>query len=282
MKFKKTTAELFVPDGKPEDEALTRVTHMGIGAHQDDLEIMAYDGILKCFGRDKEWFCGVTVTNGAGSPRDGLYAAYTDEDMQKIRRVEQKKAAVVGEYGAMAFLDYASGEVKDPRNPSVKEDLLALFKRTRPDVVYTHNLADRHDTHVSVALRTIQALRELPEVMRPARFLGCEVWRDFDWLTDTDKVALDVSAHENLAEALLGVYDSQICGGKRYDIATMGRRRANATYYASHGVDEATYLIYAMDLTPLIKDARLDIAGYIREYIDRFAGEVADRIKKHG
>jgi len=282
MKFKNNTAELFIPDGKPEDEALARVTHMGIAAHQDDLEIMAYDGILKCFGRDKEWFGGVTVTNGAGSPRDGLYAGYTDEDMQKIRRVEQKKAAVVGEYGAMAFLDYSSGEVKDPRNPSVKEDLMALFKRAKPGVVYTHNLADKHDTHVSVALRTIQTLRELPEELRPARFLGCEVWRDFDWLTDADKVALDVSAHENLAAALLGVYDSQICGGKRYDIATMGRRRANATYFAAHGVDEANYLIYAMDMTPLIKDAKRNIAGYVQEYIDRFAKEVADRIKKHG
>ena len=282
MKFKKNTAELFIPDGKPEDEALTRVSHMGIGAHQDDLEIMAYDGILKCFGRDKEWFCGVTVSNGAGSPRAGLYADYTDEDMQKIRRVEQKKAAVVGEYGAMAFLDYTSGEVKDPGNPSVKEDLKALLAKTRPSVVYTHSLADKHDTHVSAALRTIQALREMPEDVRPATLLGCEVWRDFDWMTDADKVALDVSAHENLAVALVSLFDSQIAGGKRYDIATMGRRRANATYFAAHGVDEADYLIYAMDMTPLIKDVKRDIQGYIQEYIDRFSREVADRIKKHG
>jgi LmbE family N-acetylglucosaminyl deacetylase len=282
MTFKKGTAELFIPDGKPADEALARVTHMGVGAHQDDLEIMAYDGILKCFGRDKEWFCGVTVTNGAGSPRDGLYAHYTDDDMQKIRRAEQKKAAVVGEYGAMAFLDYASGEVKDPKNRNTVEDLKALLAKTKPSVVYTHNLADKHDTHVSVALRTIQALREMPEDRRPSKLLGCEVWRDFDWMNDADKVALNVSAHENLAVALVSLFDSQIAGGKRYDIATMGRRRANATYFASHGVDEAEYLIYAMDMTPLIMDAGRDIAGYIQEYINRFAGEVAARIKKHG
>ena len=281
MTFKKNTAELFVPDGLPEAEALSRTTHMGVGAHQDDLEIMAYDGILKCFGQDKDWFCGVTVTNGAGSPRDGLYARYTDEDMQKIRRVEQKKAAVVGEFGAMAFLDYTSAEAKDPSNAGPREDLRALFRLAKPSIVYTHSLADKHDTHVAVALRTIQALRDLPADARPARLLGCEVWRDFDWMTDGDKVALDVSAHENLAMALVSVFDSQIAGGKRYDIATMGRRRANATYFASHGVDQAQYLIYAMDMTLLLVDPERDISGFVQEHIDRFAKEVRARIKKH-
>jgi LmbE family N-acetylglucosaminyl deacetylase len=281
MRFEKKTAELFIPDGRPEGEALARTTHLGVAAHQDDLEIMAYDGILKCFGRDGEWFCGVTVTNGAGSPRDGLYAHYTDDDMQKIRRVEQKKAAVVGEYGSVAFLDYSSAEVKDPANAGPARDLEALFLQTRPSVVYTHNLADKHDTHVSVALRTIQALRRIPEDRRPEKFLGCEVWRDFDWLADSDKVPLDVSAHENLAVALISLYDSQIAGGKRYDIATMGRRRANATYFASHGVDQAQYLIYAMDMTPLLVDPNRDIVAFIEEYIGRFAREVASRIRKH-
>ncbi len=243
---------------------------------------MAYDGILKCFGTDKNWFLGVTVTNGAGSPRDGLYGHYTDEDMQKVRRAEQKKAAVVGEYGAVAFLDYSSAAAKDPKNGGVLKDLKALFEAAKPEVVYTHNLADRHDTHVAVALKTIHALRELSPALKPGQVFGCEVWRDFDWMTDKDKIALDVSAHENLAAALLGVYDSQIAGGKRYDIATLGRRRANATYHASHGVDTTTYLIYAMDLTPLIRDPRLSIKGYVRDYIERFSDEVTERIEKLG
>ena len=63
---------------------------------------------------------------------------------------------------------------------------------------------------------------------------------------------LNVESHENLAAALLGVFDSQICGGKRYDLATMGRRRAHATYFASHGVDESTSLTFAtMHLAPI-------------------------------
>lgn len=219
------TAGVFVPDGSPEDAAVARTTHMGISAHQDDIEIMAYHGILECFQKAGKGFMGVVVTDGAGSPRDDLYADFTDDEMQKIRRTEQQKAACVGDYCAQAFLDYASSEVKDPKNPNVARDLKNLINAARPEVIYTHNLADKHDTHVSVALRTIQAIRQLPMDARPRRLYGCEVWRDLDWLNDDDKVVFNVQAHENLAAALLGVFDSQICGGKRYDLATLGRRR---------------------------------------------------------
>lgn len=280
MKLHNATAEIFVPDGLPVDAALKRTTHMGIAAHQDDLEIMTYDGILKCFGRDDLWYCAVTCTNGSGSPRDDLYADYTDEQMQVVRRKEQKKAAVVGEYGAQALLDYPSSGVKDASNPALVEDLKAIIDMARPQVIYTHNLADKHDTHVGVALRTIRALRELPAEARPEVLYGCEVWRDLDWMVDTDKVGFDVSAHENLAVALLGVFDSQICGGKRYDLATMGRRRANATYFASHGVDEALSLAFGMDLTPLIRDDQMDPAALLDEHIQRFRAEVLDRVRK--
>ncbi len=88
---------------------------MSIAAHQDDIEIMAYDGILKCFNNPKEWFFGVVVTNGSGSARDGEYKNYTDEDMINIRKLEQKKAAFIGEFGALALLDHPSKEVKDPK-----------------------------------------------------------------------------------------------------------------------------------------------------------------------
>jgi hypothetical protein len=80
--------------------------------------------------------------------------------------------------------------------------------------------------------------------------------------------------------ALLGVFDSQICGGKRYDLATMGRRRANATYYASHETDVATGMGFAMDLMPLVLDPTRDIQDYVQGFINRFAQEVAGRIAK--
>ena len=78
-------------------------------------------------------------------------------------------------------------------------------------------------------------------------------------MVDSDKVPFDLTAHESLQAALLGVFDSQIAGGKRYDLASMGRRRANATYFESHGVDVTQGLSYAMDLTPLIRDVHQEL-----------------------
>jgi len=279
MELHNSGAEIYVADGSPVDAALARTTHLGVAAHQDDLEIMAYHGILECFGKPDKGFAGVTVTNGAGSPRDGLYARYTDEVMQVVRRKEQKKAAYVGEYSAHVFLDYSSGAVKDPKGSPVVGDLKRIIAAAKPQVIYTHNLADKHDTHVAVTLRVIQALRELPAGARPQHLYGCEVWRNLDWLNDDDKVIFNVDGHENLATALVGLFDSQVAGGKRYDLATMGRRRANATYLASHGVDESTSLIFAIDLTPVM-DPKVDVKEYTLGYIDRFAKEVSSRLAK--
>jgi LmbE family N-acetylglucosaminyl deacetylase len=280
MKFKRDTARLFVPDGLPAEPALARTTHMAVGAHQDDLEIMAIDGILKCFQREDRWFTGVVITNGSGSPRDDLYKDYTDEAMQAVRAKEQQKAAVLGEYAAQVLLDYPSSAVKDGSNKDPVQDIAQLLKAAQPEVVYTHNLADKHDTHVGVALKVIEAIRSLPETERPRHLYGCEVWRDLDWIADEDKVAFDVSAHENLQAALLGVFDSQICGGKRYDLATMGRRRANATYYASHETDVTAGMIFAMDLTPLVEDPARDTQAYVQGFMDRFMQEVIERLAR--
>jgi LmbE family N-acetylglucosaminyl deacetylase len=276
--FKLETARLFVPDGLPAQEALQRTTHMAIGAHQDDLEIMAFDGILKCFQSEERWFTGVVVTNGSGSPREDVYADYSDEAMRQVRIKEQKKAAIVGEYSAQALLDYPSAAVKDPSNTGPVEDILYLLRVAQPEVVYTHNLADKHDTHVAVALRVIEAARRLPEAQRPQHLYGGEIWRDLDWLPDEEKVLFDCSAHENLQAALLGIFDSQIAGGKRYDLATLGRRRANATYFASHATDEASALTFAMDMTSLMRDPHADVAAYVRGFIDRFTDEVLGRL----
>jgi len=278
MKFNLDTAQIFVPDGLPAEAALARTTHLAIGAHQDDLEIMAIDGILKCYQQDGRWFTGVVVTNGRGSPRAGLYGDYSDDEMWVVRNKEQEKAAIIGEYAAQLLLDYPSSAVKDGSNKQPVADLARLIKLSQPNIIYTHNLADKHPTHIGVTLKVIEAVRNLPRAERPPKLYGCEVWRDLDWLLDADKVAFDCSAQENLQMALVGLFDSQVTGGKRYDLATMGRRRAHATYHTSHQTDITTGLVFAMDLTPLIEDDKLDIAEYVQGCVDRFAKDVSQQI----
>jgi LmbE family N-acetylglucosaminyl deacetylase len=280
MTFKNSKADFYVPDGTAEGEALARTTHICVSAHQDDIELMAYHGIAECFGRSDRWFTGVVVTDGAGSPRSGIYGAYTDAEMQKVRLVEQRKAAFVGGYSCQLQLGYASSQVKDAKSPNVREDLFAIFSQAKPEVVYLHNLADKHDTHVSTALRAVDALRRLPAAARPKRVYGCEVWRALDWLMDEDKQCLPVSAYPSVAAALVGVFDSQISGGKRYDLATAGRRLANATYFASHSTDAETALTFAMDLTPLVNDPGLLVADYVTAFLDRVRQDVTKRLTK--
>jgi LmbE family N-acetylglucosaminyl deacetylase len=280
MKFHLDTAETFIPDGAPEVDALARTTHLSIAAHQDDIEIMAVTPIIECFQQPDKWFSGVVVTDGRGSPRAGIYENLDDEEMRLLRFKEQKKAAVVGEFSAQILLDIPSRILKDSTQQAPVDDLVALLKATRPQYVYTHNLADKHDTHIAVTLRTLEAIRQLPPEERPEKVYGCEVWRDLDWMVDSDKIGFDASAHENLQAALIGVFDSQIAGGKRYDLATMGRRRANATYFQPHGVDTTTGVVYGMDLTPLVEDSEKDIAEYVMSFVERFSHDVADRLNR--
>lgn len=279
MQLNKPTAEVYIPDNGPVEDALSKVTHLAIAAHQDDIEIMALDGILSCWNKPGRGFAGVVMTDGAGSPRDGVYSNYTDLEMRQVRHREQK-AAYVGEYRAVAFLEYSSAEIKNPDQISPVEDLKMLLHLARPEVVYTHNPADKHDTHVAVLLRTLSAIRALPVEERPRILYGCEVWRGLDWMLDTSKKIFSLDGHENLAVSLVGLFDSQVAGGKRYDLASQGRWRANATYLESHATDEVMLASLGIDLTPLIVDNQRDVNEFIQGYIQQFAEDVSARLKK--
>lgn len=277
--FKNPLAKTYIPDQTLRDQALEQTTHLAISAHQDDLEIIAVDGILHCFTHPDDSFTGVVMTDGRGSSRAGRYADFSDEEMMQVRWVEQEKAAMVGNYGAMIGLMYSSEQIKDRSIQDPTDDLVALLQVAKPKIVYTHNLADKHPTHIGVALRVVEAIRRIEPESRPGQLLGVEVWRNLDWLSDSEKVVLDCSDQVNLQAALIGVFDSQISGGKRYDLAIMGRRMANATYYQSHQVDEATHLNFAMDLTPLIEDDRRDVVEFVNEKLLKFQKEVIDLLR---
>jgi len=178
-------AEIFIPNGEGN---LAQTTDLCIAAHQDDIEIMAYGAISQCYGAADKHFTGVVTTDGGGSPRSGVYGNYSDEEMKAVRAIEQKTAATIGRYNAQVLLWHKSSEVKDPTSRAVIDDFKQLILDCAPDTLYTHNLADKHDTHVAVAMHVIRALRVLPAEKRPKKIGSLEVWRSLDWLCGEDKV----------------------------------------------------------------------------------------------
>lgn len=273
-------AELFFPSNVSNEADLELTTHLGIGAHQDDLEIIAIHGIMEAYDQPENYFTGVTVTDGRGAPRSGPYQGMGDDDLWKVRCDEQKKAAQLGNYHAQYLLNFPSKLVKSSGQKIVVKDLIQIIKATKPAVIYTHNLADKHDTHVGLALYVIQAVRELGAPRNLWKIYGCEAWRALDWLVDDDKIPLDVSSHPNLQKALLTVFKSQISGGKRYDLAAIGRRQANATFYKSHEIDQTTHMVYAMDLTPLIHHPEIEIEPFVSQYTNNLADDVKGRLNR--
>jgi len=266
--------DIFVPDGMDPAVAISRTTHLGIGAHQDDLEFMAFPGIAECYQSEDKWFGGVVCTDGAGSSRNGWYVDFSDEEMKEVRRGEQKEAARIGKYAFVEQLGYPSVALARPSASPVVDDLAEILSVSRPEVIYTHNPADKHPTHVRVLVAVVEALRRLPAPLRPARLLGCEMWRGLDWLPDGEKVMLDAGGCDGLAERLNAVFDSQIGGGKRYDLGVIGRRRANATLSDARSSDKLAAACYAMDLTPLIGSEPRELLRFAEDRIDRFRREI--------
>ena len=135
----------------------------------------------------------------------------------------------------MQQMGFSSAAVKDASaRTALVDQLEVLLLLTQPEVVYTHNPADSHPTHVAVFFGGSRRSCDYPPTRVPKKVYGCEVWRDLDWLVGEDKIALDVSGHPELAGELQRLLQSQMAGGKDYGSAVIGRRRANATFFDSH------------------------------------------------
>ena len=281
FRYPRGAAEVHVPDGSSIDDALDRTTDLGIVAHPDDLEFMALAAIGACLDDPDRWFTGVTCTDGAGSARSGAYAALSDGQMVELRRAEQREAADIGGYSAVFQLGHPSASIRGDGHATLVAELVEILEVGQPVNVYTHNLADKHETHVAAGAATVEALRCLPLDRRPWKVIGIEGWRSLDWLPDAEKVLLDVSGRDELAARLAAVFASQIEGGKRYDLAEQGRRRANATLLAPRDVDDAEQLTFAVDLTPVIRNDSLDPVRYVEAAIDRFRDEVVTGLRRY-
>ncbi len=284
MKLQHPNAFVYIPSGEGIDLALSRTTHLSIGAHPDDLEFMSFHGISACYEKSDAFFTGIVVTDGAGSVKSGPCAGMSAKELIEIRAQEQKKAAAIGKFNALIMLQYESSDLKstlpiDQR--SWIQDLQSLFALCRPKTVYSHNPFDKHPTHLAVILPLIQFLQSLPPSQKPERLYGCEVWRGLDWVLEADRISLPLKEHEALSEALNRIFVSQIDAGKNYAEAIRGRRIANATFTNPHSTDPAPQMELALDLTLLMHQSPDQLLPYFQSMLHRFESELLGNIQEH-
>jgi hypothetical protein len=145
-------------------------------------------------------------------------------------------------------------------------------------MIVSHQPLDRHPTHIAVFYHLLNALRELSLEDFPDAWIGAEVGGKLDWLSPSQKLTFDCGKREHLAQALIGVFDSQIEGGKRYDLGEMGHRRGNATYGESHESDQFSLASLGIDLLGLLTDPTLSAKNFALDAIKRFQSETEARL----
>lgn len=272
------TIDYFVPDGSTVEDALARTTHLAIVAHQDDLEINCFHGIAECYQHPERWFTGIVLSDGAGSPRSGKYTKVSDAEMVMIRQREQRSAATTGHYSLAIQCGVSSSALKASLQPRLVAQLTRWLDSASPQCVYLHNLTDRHDTHLHSCVYALEALRRLPADKHPGSVYGVEGWGSLDWLPEKYRVRLDVGAWRELSSELIVAFDSQISGGKRYDLAAQARHLSNATFDQSHVVDASQYMSLAMDLNPLVRDPSIEYRDFIAGMLESFSSGLLESI----
>jgi len=258
--------EWYVPDGRAREEAARRTTHLGIGAHPDDLEFLAYPSVLTCYDAEDFWFAGVVCTDGAGSPGAGETGK---PDLAEVRAAEQRKAAEIGRYSLVVQLGGASSALGEEAGlVRLAGQLRELLRATRPAVLCGHHPLDAHPTHRRVFAATLRALRELPGEDRPQAWYGGEVWGGLEWIPAPFRVSFAVDDKPLLLSRLIEVYRSQIEGGKRYDFAVPGRLAANATFAEPHEVDRSRWLSHAVDLGELLGEDTGGVTSWVERVLE--------------
>lgn len=263
----------------PKNRKTGKVKYLAISAHQDDIEIMAFYGIAKGYRSVNYSFAAVVTSDGAGSARINEYKDYTDEMMKEVRYLEQKEAAEIGKYNVLYLLKHPSKQIKDPSDEEIINQYMEIIKELKPEVIYTHSLLDKHPTHLGVSLKVLEAIKRLNKEDQPKHVYGMEVWRDLDWVDDEDKIAFDVSYNKKLQKDILNVFKSQIVGGKRYDLAAIGRRYANATFAESHSVDTMKMITFGIDMSKVAK-GKIDVKTFINGFLDKFQKNVNKQIEE--
>jgi LmbE family N-acetylglucosaminyl deacetylase len=254
------------------EEDLSLGTHLAIGAHPDDLEIMAGPLIEECLEDARKKLVGVVCTHGVS---DSFLSENSKPLISKkidVRRTEQLKAAELGGYFAVVQLGHSSGAVKDTSFSLLKEQLTALINTIKPQTVYTHNPFDRHQTHRAIFRNVFETLKD--SHYSPEEFLGCEVWRGLDWIDSEKKRALSIK-NPAFIEKLISCFSSQQDSQRDYALGLRSRLKANQTFNDAYNFLESDHILYALDLKHLLeKKTQVKLSHALAEFIDPLLAEL--------
>ena len=214
--------------------------------------------------------------------RAAVIAAHTDAEMVEVRRDEQRRAAELGGFGAVVQLGHPSGDVKSADGVTSLADELASILEVSPSAEPLHAQSGRQARHPSSGDGGDRA-RGTPTADDACDRRGSSASRggatSTGWATarSCGSTPRRTSA---LAQQFAAVYESQIDGAKRYDVAIQGRRRANATMHGIRSTDDAEEVIVAIDLTPLLRNDDLDPVEYTLAAIDRLRADVETSLRR--
>ena len=250
-----------------------------ICAHPDDCELMAIDGIQRGYRAAKYTFSCIVTTDGADSERTGKFAKATDEKMAEVAISEQKKAATIGRYNSVYFMNYSSEETRDQDNEDIVNEYIEIIKELKPRIIYTHSILDRHPTHVAVAIKVINALRTMKKSEQPKVLYGCESERDLDWLDQSKVVTFDVSKNMRLQRQLISAHKSANMS-RDYVNACIGRRLVNAVFNRDEKKKNAKLTAKAINMTTLLRRKDYPIKRFAMSFVDDLYVEINDMMDK--
>lgn len=121
---------------------------LGIGAHPDDLEILAGGTLARYVEKGHEIVMGVVTDGSAGSKE------HPTEELRKIRRREAEKTANMLK-AELIWLGEADELVFD--NEKTRLKLVDLIRQARPDLILTHDPFDYHPDHEIVSRAVFRA-----------------------------------------------------------------------------------------------------------------------------
>lgn len=282
--------EKFDPENRGHVEALqaalARTTHVGVGAHQDDVEIMAGPMLLK----NKDSWMTVIVTDGAASKSvlNGVATDLTPRQLTDMRQREQREAA--RETGTPVIqLKYPSAAVGGHMGEGKREEaafalgtLFAAMPRTQE--VFGHNPIDKHATHLGVLAVQTAALRAAkPPQLK--NVYAMEVWGGLTGIPESQLSMFVVEDGKDLAaiNTLVGKYQSQIQGqGRDYAATTTARMVGHGGYVSNpHLSNPPVGMVIGLDITDFAKGESCDMGALAKELLERAAAIKTRLASKH-